>query len=225
MNLTEGLPYGFAVKSFEIEIEAGTLFWLRTSELLENADEYEAAQALSGAIRSISRAGVEIPVYALEIDIVRRVLDRLIWFMLGGEDTKRPPTAMKGPKEKLLSYSADIAAIYAAFMQVYKIDLYTMDASGVDLIETLHWWKFLALLNNLPEGSRLTDYYMHFRGLDIGKLPNKTDADRKYRQSVSEIKQLVSLGQKQQAEAKAESWLDKRARELKAQKETPNVRS
>lgn len=223
MNLTEGLPYGFAVKSFEIEIEAGTLFWLRTSELLENADEHEASRALSGAIRSISRAGEEIPLYALEVDIVRRILDRLVWFMLGGEDTKRPPATVKGPKEKLLSYSADIAAIYAAFMQVYKIDLYAKAENDADLIETLHWWKFLALLNNLPEGNRLTDYYMHFRGLDIGKLPSKTDADRKYRQSVSEIKQLVSLGQPQEAEAKTESWLDKRARELKEQKETSNV--
>lgn len=223
MNLIEGLPTGFAIKSLEIEIVTGTLFWLRTSEWLENADEYEASRALSGAIKSISRAGVEISIYALEVDDARRVLDRLVWFMLGGEDAKRPPATVKGPKEKLLSYSADIAAIYAAFMQVYKIDLYATDANGTDLIETLHWWKFLALLNNLPEGNRLTDYYMHFRGLDIGKLPNKTEADRKYRQSVLEIKQNVGLDMAIIKSPKKSPWEAEMARKLKEQKETPNV--
>ena len=221
MNLTEGLPQGFAVKAYEIEIESGALFWMQLSEKLENAPEEETAEALTGAIKSISRAGAAVPLFALGVDDARRIYDRLVWFMLGGEDVaKRTANTDKRPKERLLSYSADIAAIYAAVMQVYGIDLYATDKKGHDLIETMHWWKFKALLDNLPDGNKLTDFYIRFRSMDLSKLPGKSNADREYYKSVASIKDMVALD-RPQAE-KRESWLDKRARELKQEKAPTN---
>lgn len=48
----------------------------------------------------------------------------------------------------LLDFDHDAESIYASFMQAYRIDL--IDEQG-----KLHWSKFVALLNGLPEDSQI----------------------------------------------------------------------
>lgn len=50
--------------------------------------------------------------------------------------------------EAIIDYNIDADLIYSAFMQQYGIDL-------ID-VESLHWWKFLALLQGL-QSCKLTD--------------------------------------------------------------------
>lgn len=49
--------------------------------------------------------------------------------------------------EDVLFYDIDGDYIYAAFMQAYHIDLISTD---------MHWHKFLALMNGLPDSTRLS---------------------------------------------------------------------
>lgn len=218
MNLYDGLPQGFAVGALAVEIEHGALFWMRLSEKLEAADETKAYYLLEGAIKSIKVGVEEIPPHALSRQQAQSVFERLIWFMRGGKDAESNAAKSPATGEKLLSYAKDIDAIYAAFLQVYGLDLF-VENDGQHLIETLHWWKFLALMHNLPEGNRFTDYYLHYRSIDLSKLPAKTEADRKYKQSITEIKQAVSLGRREPALSSATWGPALRVKELKTKGE------
>ena len=57
------------------------------------------------------------------------------------------PTGGSGGKP--IDYEKDTSLIYAAFRQAYGIDLFEMQGK-------LHWIKFLMLLNNLPEDTKLS---------------------------------------------------------------------
>ena len=54
-----------------------------------------------------------------------------------------------GNGSKAIDYEKDASLIYAAFMQAYSIDLFEMRGK-------LHWIKFMMLLNNLPEDTKLS---------------------------------------------------------------------
>ena len=66
----------------------------------------------------------------------------------------------------------------------------------------------------------MNEFSIRFRSMDLSKLPGKSNADREYYKSVASIKDMVALD-RPQAE-KRESWLDKRARELKQEKAPTN---
>lgn len=70
-----------------------------------------------------------------------------------------PPQILPRPSgnethTKVLDYFLDADLIYAAFLEVYHIDLLQTDSKG-KIIE-LHWHKFLALLNGL-HNTKLND--------------------------------------------------------------------
>lgn len=54
------------------------------------------------------------------------------------------PVVEKSPEEQLLDFEYDAEEIYSSFMQAYQMDL--LDQQG-----KLHWFKFKALLNGLPD--------------------------------------------------------------------------
>lgn len=92
----------------------------------------------------------------------------LLWFYRGGEDAepeaeedrkKRPKQAPKKAR-RVYDFEQDAGRIYAAFRQVY----------GVDLQSTpLHWWAFRAMLFALPD-SCLQGKVMGYRAIDVSKL-------------------------------------------------------
>lgn len=90
------------------------------------------------------------------------------------------PDFLIGKKEKTLDYNVDADLIYAAFIQVY----------GIDLIEQqgkLHWSKFQALMNGLPEGTTLSTI-MGYRAYD------ETQESKDHKQFMREQKRKYSLG-------------------------------
>ncbi|MEG0897339.1 MAG: Gp15 family bacteriophage protein [Ruthenibacterium sp.] len=90
--------------------------------------------------------------------------------------TKR--TASPKNKPKTLDFSCDSDLIYAAFMQTYQIDLFAEHGH-------LPWWKFYALLQGLPDSTKLRQV-MRIRAQDIPS-PNKYNAE--------EIKNLIEQKQ------------------------------
>lgn len=75
---------------------------------------------------------------AVRIAVVGEIIDKIINHgKTAGHD-----------EEEVISFSQDADYIYAAFRQVYGIDLLRCE---------LHWWEFQALLAGLPSGTRLSD--------------------------------------------------------------------
>lgn len=78
---------------------------------------------------------------------------------------------IKAPTKKVKSdfdFNYDADALYSAFMEAYRIDL--IDQQG-----KLHWYKFLALLQSLPEDTN----FMQIRQIRSTDLAEIKDKDRK----------------------------------------------
>lgn len=216
MNIEYGLPYGFKIGKYSISITTSALFWI---ELLSDMEDRtnRAMNLLERAILYIADGKKEVEFYEIDKDIQKKILNKLMWFVSGGKEISGEQKKQSG--EKLLSYKKDIDAIYSAFLQVYGLDLYKFirveNGHNIYLIEDMHFWKFLALVSNMPKGNNLTDYYIYYRSVDLSKLPSKTDEDRKYKSQVAEIKRNVSLNLKNKNSQRKYTYFDKLVDERK----------
>lgn len=199
MNLRDGLPTAYEADGVTVRIHTGASVWMRISRRLEEAGGQGALDALESAVIAWERAGEEVLPGLLPAATKKKIFGRLFEFLRGGEaPEQRSGRESKGPRKRLIDYDKDMAALYAAFLQVYRVDLYACvgrreNGDEIFLIDVFHWWKFLALLNSLPPGNTLRDYYMHYRGLDLSKLPAKTAEDKQHKAAVAEIQRRVSL--------------------------------
>ena len=220
MNLRFGLPSGFEACGLIVRVRTGAAFWMWLSARMAGLADKAGLNLLEQAIESIARPGQPGEVSPAELgrDEARSVYARLVWFMRGGKEPRNDPPGRKGGEgkgghERLLDYEKDLDAIYAAFLQSYGLDLYT-EQGGAPLLETMHWWRFLALVNNLQPGSMLVDYYMHYRGLDVRRLPRKSAAERECLRKVIETKRQGALSGERERKRVEPAYV-KRARELK----------
>lgn len=218
MDFIHGLPTGFETRGLVVTVRTGAAFWIWFSSRLTSLTDRQGVNLMPQAIEGIKRQNTGTPVSILSLTPheTQGIFERLAWFMRGGEDAEEAAPRGGKSKERVLDYEKDIDALYAAFLQSYGVDLYEYK-NGMPLIKTMHWWKFLALANNLPPGSTLVDYYMHYRGLDVSKLSRKTDADKKHVQQIIDIKLRVRLD-KPERKAKQDAPYVTRAKELQKAK-------
>lgn len=98
-------------------------------------------------------------------------VNQMFWFFsCGREPSKRKfPSKIAGLNDKQpFDFEEDADLIYAGFMQQYGIDLQESD---------MHWWKFMILLENLGNGTRLQKV-MEYRTIDTGnKNLSKTEQE------------------------------------------------
>lgn len=84
--------------------------------------------------------------------------------------------------EKVFDYQQDAEAIYASFFYAYRIDL-------IDYKGQLHYFKFKALLENLPEDAPMSKI-ISYRTM---KIPTQKEASKEYISHVKKMKQLYRL--------------------------------
>lgn len=98
-------------------------------------------------------------------------IDQMFWFFSCGreKEKKKFPRKIAGINDKQpFDFEGDADLIYAGFMQQYGIDLQESD---------MHWWKFMILLENLGNGTRLQKV-MEYRTIDTGnKNLSKTEQE------------------------------------------------
>lgn len=108
---------------------------------------------------------------------------KILWFFNCGKKKKRQDERNKTAKDfrqekALYSYEADAPLIYAAFLSEYGMDLQDM--------EELHWWKFSALFDALPDDTKIRQV-MRIRGMSTSGLPKKEI------KRINELKKLYAL--------------------------------
>lgn len=96
---------------------------------------------------------------------------------------------LEDQSESLLDMDIDADYIYAAFLQVYGIDLLEVD---------MHWHKFSALLGSLPQGTMLTDI-IGYRGYK-GNSKDPAYKERMKLKSIWALPQPVSEEEKEAME-------------------------
>lgn len=106
--------------------------------------------------------------YPIEIGLLNKVFEMID----SGEE--------KQEKAAVMDFSQDADFIYAAFKQVY----------GIDLLDTpLHWFKFIALLKGLPDGTRLAEI-IKIRTMPI---PNPNKYNAKDREELIKLKREYAI--------------------------------
>lgn len=85
-------------------------------------------------------------------------------------------------KKPILSYCYDCEYILGAFLQVYHMDLNTIDY--------MHWYKFNALIKALPEDTPLKQR-MIYRNTNLCDIKDKAERKR-----IKKIKQEIALPSK-----------------------------
>lgn len=91
----------------------------------------------------------------------------LLWFYFRGSppDAQAPGGGGTAAPARAFDFEQDGGRIYAAFLQAYGIDLVK--------VEYLHWWAFLALLENLPEETAMGQI-MTWRTMDLEGMKDKS---------------------------------------------------
>jgi len=92
--------------------------------------------------------------------LYKEACEKLIWFYkCGREDYHKTSRSSKGNNKQIYSYEHDDEYIYGAFYEQYGIDL---------AYESVHWWKFKALLKSLKEDSEFVKIqgYRAYEGKD-----------------------------------------------------------
>lgn len=85
-----------------------------------------------------------------------------------------------GAYERITDFEQDADLIRAAFMQAYRIDLFT---------DRLNWFKFSCLLSCIPEGSK----YSEILSIRARPMPEANEYNVKERQWLAEAKAMFGL--------------------------------
>ena len=163
---------------------------IRFEQILDDDGLTDVQKTMLG----VSQLFDELPPGGLE-----RAVDRLQWFYSRGKNADAEDKQQGGKKSVRaydLTYDADASCIYAAFRQAYQIDLTE--------IPYLHWWAFLALLENLPDCTAMAQR-MQLRAMDLKEIK-----DKKMREHYAKLQKQVALPAKAAARPrKVESMADR----------------
>lgn len=119
-------------------------------------------------------------------DDLAAALNQIQWFYSVGKEKfavkeNESPFGKRHVRKpvRVLDYEIDAPLIYAAFLTQYGIDLQDVDS--------LHWWKFHAMLNGLKDDIPLSRI-MLYRGIDLNTIK-----DSKLRKQYASLKAKYKL--------------------------------
>lgn len=157
----EPLPYSIEVGKKSYKLTPAFDNVLNMYEAIENVSAMEQAELILYYLTD----GAPVTVEALEAVIKA-------YF----------PEKKKTEKSRAFDFIQDSEYIYAAFWQAYKIDL--IEEQG-----RLHWWKFSALLNGLPSGTKFSDIIQ----IRLREVPKPTKHNSKERAELLRLKSEFAL--------------------------------
>lgn len=109
------------------------------------------------------------------IEDYEEAINQIFNFYLCGNESKKSSKKRQNP---VFSYEEDAGLIFAAFKEVYNIDL---------VEDKIHWWKFRALFDALPNTCQFKKV-VGYRAIEIDQ--NMTDSQKKF---YREMKKLYAL--------------------------------
>lgn len=149
--LTENLPKSLWVDGTEYQIHADFRAVLKYNEMIDID-----SQRLEYIQECLQCVYITLP------ENLDEAIWQLNWFVSCGkvDARKRPANKILGINSNTpFDFGVDGELIYSAFRRrdVYGIDLHT--------IKYLHWWEFMAMLNDIPDNTQLSRV-MEYRVID-----------------------------------------------------------
>ena len=193
-NFLKGLPKTINVNGKEIAINTDFMVWIRYEEIMLDEDKEAEKQ-----IMEVLNTCLVDDFTMTRLDVLEKLFDELMCFYGLGEKIKNEKEAEEdeekdsdfSEKNKIYSYEHDWSYIYAAFMECYNINLFTVN---------LHWWEFKALFNSL-NGKCLFSKIMSFRSMTITSKMSKEE--KKY---YREMKKIYALPDERTEEEKEKAF-------------------
>lgn len=147
--INENLPIVFTLNGIDYPFHSDFREWIRFDGLLNNSDVPEVIKL--ELMLNLIFAG-KPPKYE------EAAMQYILWFYDGGHITRKSNSGETYlESRRIYDFEYDFDYIYAAFMELYGIDL-------VD-VPYLHWWKFIALFKGLHD-CRISEI-MGYRGAKI----------------------------------------------------------
>lgn len=176
-TLTSSLQNNVVFKDREYKIDLAFNNVLYAYEVIEN-DSLKEYNRINKALKAFIKYPIGLSI-AERSELLSKIFERISEFHAQIDNYNY---TSDGKVHSCLSYEKDSSAIYAAFKQAYQIDLYRERGK-------LHWVKFLMLLNNIPEDTKLSKII----GYRTMKVPPATSYNLAERQSIQELKSIYAL--------------------------------
>lgn len=157
MNLVNRLPDFVELDGEHYKINTDFRVWIYVEKLL-----------ISGGVSPAAKAAKMLELCyqkRLPPDISAAV--RLLLQFYCGGTYHAAATKGFGSAKRIYDFEQDAGLFYAAFLQVYGMDLTQVQ---------LHWWKFLELFYALDGDCKLCKV-MHWRAVDLSKISDKGQKD------------------------------------------------
>ena len=105
-----------------------------------------------------------------------KLLEEIFCFLSNGD-------MADGESKKVFDFEQDADYIYSAFLQIYKIDLYSRKG------KCLHWHQFMSLFSGLPDTTRI----MQIIEIRAKPVPKATKYNVEERQQLMRLKAIHKL--------------------------------
>lgn len=190
--LTDRLPDALVIAGVRYPLYTDFRRWVLVVELFSD-ELVDVGIQVNCAAKLIFRG--ENPVKAgRTAEFYRSLVHGILWFASCGRGVRHPSakSSVPGkPTEPVFDFSFDADKIFAAFWQTYGIDL-------CDPAVNLHFWKFMALLRNLPKETEFMQT-VALRRTDTSKI-----GDDELRRQVRRAKASVRIRTEADKEQKGE---------------------
>ena len=208
MFLSDGLTDAFGIGDEIYSIRTDARFWICLSLMLDEACKSEKVGLFFESV--LLKEGQELPTDELEIEMLLKMITDFYNCSYEKINDFEPS---KKPHNKAFDYDIDAGRIYSAFYQTYGIDI-------EEKLDTMHWWKFRALFDNLSSETRFMSYFMHYRNYDKTQFEYTSDKKGVLKGKIDEAIKTVSF--EAEFELREESPLEKRRRIAIEKKEREN---
>lgn len=135
---------------------------------------------------------------------IPQAIEQIIWFYRCGEmpddeeeEKKKRRYVRRKSKEPACVLTQDAPYVYAAFMDQYGIDLTS--------IESMHWWKFMALFESLGDGTKMSKI-MYYRKASTAGMSKER---RAFLNEMKKLYRIKSTGRKKMTlQQRNQNWKD-----------------
>jgi hypothetical protein len=175
-------PQAIEVDGHRFPINTSYQTAIRCYEIVQDEAVTDAER---GAIVMLLLLG-DIP-QDLSVDGMKRLQELLVKYLQCGKEPEqiREMDEILTEREPDMDYTYDMGLIIASFISDYNIDLSEPEN------ETMHWWKFIDLLNGLSPKSAL-NRVREIRNKDLGDYKDNPKA----MEELIQAKRLVALPEK-----------------------------
>ncbi len=157
MLLTNGEVNTIEVFDRQFEIITNARHWIQKTIALEQIENSNASVDIM--FDCLANKKDRLEVYRLEPIYIKRLFNKILDFYHCSYEKCNDYKPNSPSENKLYDFAIDSGRIFSAFYKTYHIDI-------EQLLDEIHWWKFIAMFNDLSSDTIFKGTYMHFRGYD-----------------------------------------------------------